>query len=78
MLLEPGKPIAINEDKYIFKLKDKNQDISYTLTFSIENETLVIDVVEDHSVPLICYSAKFTLSDLVKQSKYFKLFETPD
>ena len=76
--MEKEKPIAINEDKYIFKLKDKEQDISYTLTFSIESEALMIEVVEDHSVPLICYSAKFTLSDLVKQSRYFKLFETLD
>ena len=76
--MEAGKPITINEDKYIFKLKDKEQETSYTLTFSIESETLIIDIIEDYSIPLICYSAKFTLSDLIKKSNYFKLFEKLD
>ena len=71
--MEAPKP---NENKNVFKLKDKDQDISYTFSFSIESESLVIEIIEDNSVPLLTYNAKFTLSDLVKQSRYFKLFES--
>ena len=38
----------------------------------------MINVSEDDSVPSMSYSGKFSLSDLVEQSRYFKLFEKPE
>ena len=73
--METPKP-KFNEKENMFKIKDKEKDISYTLSFSIESESLIINITEDSSIPLINYNAKFTLSDLVKQSRYFKLFES--
>ena len=60
----------------IFKLKDKENRISYTFTFSIESNYLIVNIVEDESVPSIKYQEKFSLNDLEKQSRYFKLFES--
>ena len=59
-----------------FKLKDKENRISYTFTFSIESNYLIVNIVEDESVPSIKYQEKFSLNDLEKQSRYFKLFES--
>ena len=56
-------------------MKLKENDCPYTLTFGTESESLIINVSEDESVPAINYNAKYNLSDLVKQSRYFKLFE---
>ena len=67
--MEPPKPGEV-----VMKLKENK--LLYTLTFGIEREALVINVLEDESVPSINYCSKLTLSDLVKESRYFKLFES--
>ena len=51
-------------------------DCPYTLKFSLESNALVINVSEDESVPLINYNSKFSINDLLKFSKYFKLFDS--
>jgi hypothetical protein len=60
------------------KFKLKNKDSSLTLYLSNESNSLVITIIEDDSVPLRTFSQKFTLEDLIKQSRYFKLFENID
>ena len=65
--MEPPKEI-------IMKLKEDN--CPYTLTFKEESGYLVINVSEADSVPSINYSAKLTLTDLGKESRYFRLFES--
>ena len=60
------------------KFKLKNKDSSLTLYLSNESNSLVIKIIEDDSVPLRTFSQKFTLEDLIKQSRYFKLFENID
>ena len=66
-------PAKIKE-VHSFKLKEK--DYSFTITFSLENDSsLIIKVSEDDSVPLISYTGKYTLNELVKQNNYFKLFD---
>ena len=74
--MEAPKPLKLNENKEMpFKLKDKENNSSYSLSFSIESNSLIIDISEDDTVPSIHYNSKFTLSDLEKQSRYFKIFE---
>ena len=60
------------------KFKLKNKDSSLTLYLSNESNSLVIKIIEDDSVPLRTFAQKFTLEDLIKQSRYFKLFENID
>ena len=60
------------------KFKLKNKDSSLTLYLTNESNSLVIKIIEDDSVPLRTFSQKFTLEDLIKQSRYFKLFENID
>ena len=60
------------------KFKLKNKDSSYTLYLANESNSLVIKIIEDDSVPLRTFAQKFTLEDLIKQSRYFKLFENID
>ena len=68
--MEPPKPT----EQIVLMLKE--DECPYSLKFGIESESLVIDVSEQDSVPSINYNAKYALSDLVKQNRYFKLFET--
>ena len=71
--MEP--PMALESPKEVtMKLKEDN--CPYTLTFSAESDYLVINVSEADSVPSINYSTKLTLTDLGKESRYFRLFET--
>ncbi len=75
--METKKPKIYKDIKETsFKLKDKEQNTSYTLSFSIESDSLIVNIIEDDSLPVINYKAKFTLNDLEKQSRYFKLFES--
>ena len=77
--METKKPKIYKDIKETsFKLKDKEQNTSYTLSFLIESDSLIVNIIEDDSLPVINYKAKFTLSDLEKQSNYFKLFESLD
>lgn len=78
--METPKSNYLNENnkKISFKLKDKESDTSYNLSFSIESSYLVVDISEEFSVPTLNYEAKFTLKDLESQSRYFKLFESLD
>ena len=77
--METQKPKIYKDIKETsFNLKDKEQNTSYTVSFSIESNSLIINITEDNSLPVINYKAKFTLNDLVKQSNYFKLFESLD
>ena len=55
-----------------FSEKSKSQDIS--LTPSGESSYLGISISEDGSVPPVSYSAKYTLTELNKLSRYFLLF----
>ena len=56
----------MEDKKVVMKLKENN--LPYTLTFSVESQALVVNVSEDESIPSINYTASFSLSDLVKQS----------
>jgi len=67
-----------NEKDNEFKIKDNEEDTSYTISLSNIENNLNINISEDFSVPSINYVSKFTLNDLVKQSRYFKLFESID
>ena len=64
-----------NSNKEI-KYKLKENENPYTLTISIKEKNLLINILEDDSLPSISYSTKFELNDLIKQSRYFKLFES--
>ena len=71
-------PKTANEKDNEFKIKDNEDDTSYTISLSNIENNLNINITEDFSVPSINYIAKFTLNDLIKQSRYFKLFESID
>ena len=71
--MEPAKPVS---DGIIVKLEENK--CPYTLSMSVESNSLVINVSEDDSVPSINYTLKLTLNDLVKESRYFKSFESSD
>ena len=71
--MEAPKPIG---NEIVTKLTEDENEI--TLKFSIKDESLVINISEGESFPQMNYNSKFTLSDLVKQSRYFKIFETPE
>ena len=49
--------------------------ISVTLS-NLSNNTLQIKIIENDSIPSRSYSANFTLENLQKLNRYFKLFET--
>ena len=75
--MEAPKPKITSENNETkFKLKDKKNDISYNLSFIIEKDSLIINIDEEDSLPTINYNEKFTLNDLVKQSSFFKLFNS--
>ena len=75
--MEAPKPKITSENNETkFKLKDKENDISYNLSFLIEKDSLIINIDEEDSLPTINYNEKFTLNDLVKQSSFFKLFNS--
>ena len=57
-------------------VKIKENDISYTIKFTVENNALVINVSEDETNPMINYSSKYLLKDLEGYNKYFKMFES--
>lgn len=57
-------------------VKIKENDDPYTLRFSVESSTLVVNVSEDESVPMINYNLKYSLSDLGKINRYFRMFES--
>lgn len=57
-------------------IKLKENDSLYTVRFLIEDSSLVIDITEDESAPAINYSSKFSISDLVNKSNYFKIFDS--
>ena len=69
--MEAPKPIT---DEIITKLKE-NENF-YTLKFSLESDALVVNVSEDETVPMINYNSKFLISDLLKLSNFFKLFNS--
>ena len=71
--MEAPKPTG---NEIVTKLTEDENEI--TLKFSIKDESLVINISEGESFPQMNYNSKFTLSDLVKQSRYFKIFETPE
>ena len=63
----------MNDGIAIKLIENENE---FNLKFSIKDDSLVINVSEGDTCPPINYSSKFSLSDLVKLSRYFKLFET--
>jgi len=71
--MEPPKALETQKE-VTMKLKEDN--CPYTLTFTAESDFLVINVSESDSVPSINYSTKLTLTDLGKESRYFRLFES--
>ena len=71
----PNPQKAIQNKENSFNLKDEENNISYTLSFQVESNELIVDISEENSLPSIHYIGKFTLSDLEKQSRYFKIFE---
>ena len=66
-------PKIINTNTYNIKKKDVS--ISVTLS-NLSNNTLQIKIIENDSIPSRSYSANFTLENLQKLNRYFKLFET--
>ena len=58
----------------ITKIKENNN--IYTLKFSVESNSLVIDISEDETLPKIYYSSKYLMSDLINISDSFKLFDS--
>ena len=57
--------------------KIKNNDVSIAVTLSnLNNNTLVIKIIENDSIPSRSYTENFTLEKLKKINRYFKLFET--
>jgi len=57
-------------------VKIKERDNPYTLRFSVESSNLVVNVSEDETVPMINYSSKYSLSELGKVNRYFRMFES--
>ena len=73
---EPKKmetPKIMNSNTY--NIKNKDMSISVTLS-NLSNNTLQIKIIENDSIPSRSYSANFTLENLQKLNRYFKLFET--
>ncbi len=59
------------QNEKVFKLKEKEN--VFNLTFSNENSYLGISILEDDSIPPIYYTAKLSLTKLIKLSRYFCL-----
>ena len=74
--MEAPKPVKLKGNKEMsFNLKDEEDNSSYILSFSLESNYLIVNIKEDDTLPSIHYYTKFTLNDLEKQSRYFKIFE---
>ena len=54
------------QNEKVFKLKEKEN--VFNLTFSNENNYLGISILEDDSIPLIYYTVKLSLTELIKLS----------
>ena len=65
----PKNPIIIS-------VKIKQNDDVYTIRFISENNTLVVNVSEDETTPMINYTFKYSLSDLEKINRYFRGFDS--
>ena len=61
-------------DEVVLKLKENGT--SFTLRFSIQSSSLIVNIMEDDSVPSINYSSKFNLSDLKEHNRYFRMFDS--
>ena len=61
-------------DEVVLKLKENGTP--FTLRFSIQSSSLLVNITEDDSVPSINYSSKFNLSDLKEQNRYFRMFDS--
>ena len=59
-----------------FLIKYRENDEPYSIRFSVESDSLVINVSEDETTPMINYSFKYSISDLGKINKYFKMFDS--
>lgn len=55
------------QNEKVFKLKEKEN--VFNLTFSNENNYLGISILEDDSIPLIYYTVKLSLTELIKLSR---------
>ena len=55
------------QNEKVFKLKEKEN--VFNLTFSNENSYLGISILEDDSIPLIYYTVKLSLTELIKLSR---------
>ena len=54
------------QNEKVFKLKEKEN--VFNLTFYNENSYLGISILEDDSIPLIYYTVKLSLTELIKLS----------
>ena len=75
----PKTPIqneSVPKNAIIISEKIKENDDSYTIRFIAENNTLVVNVSEDDTTPMINYTFKYALSDLEKIHRYFKSFNS--
>ena len=55
-----AKPQKINDKKEMtFKLKDEGNNSFYILSFSVESNSLLVDIGEDDTMPSIHYYQNF-------------------
>ena len=77
--VKPETPIKMETPKIMnsntYNLKKEDVSISVTLS-NLSNNTLQIKITENDSIPSRSYSENFTLENLQKLNRYFKLFET--
>ena len=49
---------------------------AHILKFSVIENSLAVDILEDDSVPSINYNSKFTLDQLIDKNRYFKILNS--
>ena len=68
-----SSPIAIKEE---LKIKLTENECPYSFKFSVIENSLAVDILEDDSVPSINYNSKFTLDQLIDKNRYFKILNS--
>ena len=73
---EAPKPTPMGKQKF-YTLNDSS-DFNYKIKLTFSSDKLLIDIEQEDSFPQLYYSSTFSLEEIQKKDKWFRLFDTFD
>ena len=73
---EAPKPTPMGKQKF-YTLNDSS-DFSYKIKLAFSSDKLLIDIEQEDYFPHLYYSSTFSLEEIQKKDKWFRLFDTFD